>query len=314
MRAVAVPKLRDPPRSMEVPAPTERPGEVQVRLSFAGVNPFDWKIADGALSPSRPHTFPLVLGVDGAGTVSAVGAEVRRFRVGDAVFGSFLHDPVGIGTYAELSTAPETNALAAIPEGLRPADAAALPTAGMTALTTIDALGLREGHTLVIVGASGGVGSYAVQIAAQARVRVIAVARPDAHTKLRALGAAEVVDPTRPDLAGRLRGALGGPADGLADLMSDRAAFASIASLVRPGGTAASTVGGADEASLATAHVRGVNIDMHPSVGLLDRLARMVVDGHVRVPIEAERPLEEAPAVIADVRAGRGRGKTVLRI
>src|SRR5579863_2950848 len=108
MRAIAVRQLGEVPEMMDLPKPTPGPGEILVKLRAAGVNPFDWKIIDGVAEAGRPHVFPLILGVDGAGTIEAVGSEVKTFAVGDGVYGQFLHSPVGIGTYAEYVIAPET--------------------------------------------------------------------------------------------------------------------------------------------------------------------------------------------------------------
>jgi NADPH:quinone reductase-like Zn-dependent oxidoreductase len=191
MRAVAVRAFRGAPELVDVPPREAAEDEIRVRLQAAGVNPFDWKILDGIFDGRRPHVFPLIAGVDGAGEVESVGAQVRRFHVGDRVFGSFLHDPIGVGTYAELAPVPERNAIASLPAPVTFVEAAALPTAGMTALEAVDRLALRSGETLVIVGASGGVGSIATGLAAQRGIRVIASARPDSEKLVRALGATE---------------------------------------------------------------------------------------------------------------------------
>jgi NADPH:quinone reductase-like Zn-dependent oxidoreductase len=115
MRAVAVSRFHAPPERMDLPAPPAGRGELLVRVAFAGMNPLDWKIGEGFYEGSRPHLFPLILGVDAAGTVEAVGATVARFRVGDPVFGQFLHSPVGTGTYAELTPVPEGIGIARVP-------------------------------------------------------------------------------------------------------------------------------------------------------------------------------------------------------
>lgn len=312
MRAVAVRKFRALPELMELPVPSIGPGELLVRVEFAGMNPFDWKIADGAFEGHRPHVFPLVLGVDAAGTVEAVGPGVEKFRPGDRVVGQFLHDPVGTGTYAELATVPEGIAVVRVPETLPFAEAAALPTAGMTALAALDALGLARGESLVIVGASGGVGSFATEIATGRGVRVIAVARASSAARLRSLGAEEVMDPTSHDVLVALKHARPGGADGLLDAMSDRSGFERFAAVVRRGGTALSTTFAADVSALERSGVRGVNLNLIPDEVLMDRLVREVLSQQLKVPLERRVSLAEVPATLAELKTGRGHGKTVV--
>lgn len=161
---------------VELPEPEAGAGELKVRVFAAGVNPFDRKVVDGMLRGSAPHVFPLVPGTDGAGEV--VGS-------GERVFGTFFRHPVGCGTYAEYVTVPVENVLVPLPEGLDPAVAAALPTAGMTAMQLVESLGVAE--SVLIVGASGGVGSFAVQLARAAGKRVIPIGRGDSLVEADAL-------------------------------------------------------------------------------------------------------------------------------
>ncbi|HTW54964.1 MAG TPA: NADP-dependent oxidoreductase [Thermoplasmata archaeon] len=313
MRAVAVREFQGTPASMDVPEPTAGPGELRVRLTAAGMNPFDAKIADGIFAGHRPHVFPLILGVDGAGTVEAVGPGVDRYRPGDRLFGSFLHNPVGRGTYAEAVVVPERQALARRPDGIDPVVAASLPTAGLTGLTALDALAVPAGATLLIVGASGGVGSFAIPLAAARGVRPIAVGRVDAHPRLLRLGAAEAIDVAAADLLERLRAAAPGGFGGLLDLASDKTRFAGLAALVRPGGTAATTTFVADAAT-APPGVAVLNVDMKPTSAGLERLAAELTTGRLTPTPPRVISLDEAPAALAALRAGRGDGKTVIRL
>jgi NADPH:quinone reductase-like Zn-dependent oxidoreductase len=312
MRGVAVSRFHDIPRLMDLPVPRPGPHEILVRVSFAGVNPLDWKVIEGLYDGSRPHLFPLVLGVDGAGTVEAIGPEETQFRVGDRVFGQFLHSPVGTGTYVDFTLVPEDIGVDVVPEELKPDEAAALPTAGMTALTCLDSLSLKPGDSLVIVGASGGVGSFATELAAGRGFHVTVVARPNSAARLRSLGAEIVVDPSGGDTSRVLEESGVGRPDGLLDLMSDSAAFRAWSSVVRKGGVAVTTTYSADEITLRQAGLRGGNVELHPTRELLGRLARELVDHHLRIPVERRVRLTEATAALADLRAGRGSGKTVV--
>jgi len=299
---------------MDLPEPVPGPSELLVRVEFAGMNPFDWKIADGLLEGQRPHVFPLVLGVDAAGVVEAVGTRVRRFRPGDRVVGQFLHDPVGTGTYAERAPVPEGIGIVRAPDDLPSAEGAALPTAGMTALASVEAFGLARDATLVIVGASGGVGTFATEMATSRGIRVIALARPASATRLKSLGAVEVVDPTDPDTPAALARTHPTGVDGLLDAMSGPPGFARFAALVHRGGTALSTTFAANPAALNSAGVRGVNLNLIPDAALMGRLVQEVADRHLKIPLERRVTLSEAPTALAESKAGRGQGKTVVSL
>ncbi len=314
MRAVAVRAFRGIPELLDLPVPVPGPDELLVRVGAAGVNPYDWKIADGLFEGRRPHIFPLVLGVDAAGRVEATGTRVSRFERGDRVFGQFLHDPVGRGTYAEFALVPETNALVRTPPGLSDEVAAALPTAGMTALDILDRLPKEPGSRVVIVGASGGIGSYLVQLAAQRRLRVIAAARAASHARLTKLGAAETVDSHRLDWPSVLLRSHPEGVSALVDLARGTAEVLRTSSLLRKGGLVLSTVGSADAASLSTRGLRGVNINLQPSSDLLGRIAGEVDSGRLQAEVARSVPLTDAVAVLSEVRAGRADGKIVLRV
>jgi NADPH:quinone reductase-like Zn-dependent oxidoreductase len=299
---------------IELARPEPKPGEVLVRLSAAGVNPIDWKLADGMLNGQIIHTFPLVLGVDGAGHVEQVGPGVSRFKVGDRVYGLFLHAPVGSGTYAEYVTVPEGLAIAHAPRCITAAQAAAVPTSGMAALQLLDMLAIPRGQTLLIVGATGGVGSFATQLAAQRGIRVIATARADTAQRMRVLGAAEIVDHGRGAVADQMRASHPRGVDAMIDLVSDKAGFAKLTAIVRDGGAVASTLWSADPDALRMRGLRGGNFNLRADANLLRRLAEAIDSGRLRIPIQTEIPLDRAPTAIAESRAGKARGKTVIVI
>lgn len=187
----------------EIPEPGEPgPGQVRLRVRAASVNPIDWKMRRGGLRFVMPAKFPLVLGHDVAGEVDAIGPEVTRFEVGDPVFG--LVDPRAPGgSYAELALAKES-ALASMPQALSFEEAAALPVAGLTALQALRDKGeLVAGETVVINGASGGVGHLAVQIAHTVGARVTGTASRPSLDFVRSLGADEAIDYEEEDFAGR---------------------------------------------------------------------------------------------------------------
>jgi NADPH:quinone reductase-like Zn-dependent oxidoreductase len=314
MRAVVVKSFKSAPEIAEIPVPQPRQDEVLVRLSAAGVNPFDWKIADGMLDGQVGHTFPFVLGLDGAGTVEAVGRETRRFAVGDRVFGQFWQIPLGRGTYTQYCAISESAPLARKPEPLSMADAAALPTAGMAALDLLEKSGLTMGDTILIVGATGGVGQFLTQLARQRALYVIATGTTADVEMLKALGAHSVVDLTGGSLNAQLRGQVPEGIDGLLDLASAPAEFTTFAALVRKGGVALTTNFVADKNALALSGIRGGNFTLGANSSLVERLGAAAGTGKVKIPIERRVPFDQALTAIEGSRNGHARGKTVILI
>jgi NADPH:quinone reductase len=206
MKAAAVDRF-GPPSALtlhEVPVPRPGPQEVLIAIDTAGIGSWDASIRDGSFrKPGRPR-FPLVPGVDGAGIVVARGARVRRFQLGDRVYAYEFGNRQG-GFYAEFAAANAEH-VGRVPKGLNLRDAGAVAATGLTALQGIDALGLRPGHTVLIFGASGAVGTMAVQFAVQSGAHVIATASGPAPTRLvRKLGAHRVIDARRTESTDRLR-------------------------------------------------------------------------------------------------------------
>lgn len=316
MRAVAVRKTGATPELMELPLPSPAPDEVLIKLAAASVNPIDVGIAEGAFEGRMPHVYPLVLGVDGAGSVVAAGDAVRGLKPGDTVHGQFLRAPLGHGTYADFAVVtefPDNGALQRVPEGM-PADiAAALPTAGMTAIGVIDELALRTGQSILIVGATGGVGAFAVQLAAARGADVIATARPDAAQWIGKLGAAETVDYTAGDIAAQVRKTHPDGIDAFLDLTRDRDRFGDYAALVRDGGAAASVTFTAPDELLASQRIAVRNFAMRDKPDLLARITEQAASGRITVPIQQTVPLDEIAEALPRLGAG-ARGKTTVRI
>lgn len=282
-----------------------------MRLSAAGLNPVDWKIADGMFGDAMPVAFPLVLGSDGAGEVLAIGDGVRRFTVGDAVFGQFQRPDHGGGSYCELAVTDESR-LAHAARSVTYATSAALPTAGMTAYNLVEETRVTEGTRVLIVGATGGVGTFVTQLAAGRGAEVIATARPAKAELMRTLGAAETVDHTAGPLADQVLAAHPDGVDVLIDMIGGPAEFAALTRTVRDGGTAVSLIGSADADELTEHNLRGFNFVNRPSPQLLEILAGHVDAGRLTVLVGREVALEEAPEALEASRSGRAQGKTVL--
>ncbi|MER6047636.1 NADP-dependent oxidoreductase [Streptomyces sp. NPDC001793] len=313
MRAVAVNAFGADPQLMELPQPEPGPGEVLVRLAAAGLNPVDWKLADGAFGDAVQAVFPLVLGADGAGEVVAVGSGIRRFTVGDPVFGQFQLPERGGGSYAEFAVAKE-DAIALAARSVTYATSAAVPTAGMTAYNLVEETRIGEGRQVLVVGATGGVGTFITQLAAGRGAEVIATARPSKAELMRTLGAAETVDHTAGPIADQVLAAHPDGVDVLIDMVSDAKGFVDLTRTVRDGGVAVSLIGSADADVLTEHNLRGFNFVNRPSPQLLEILAGHLDAGRLTVLVGLEVPLEEAPEALAASRTGRAQGKTVLAI
>jgi NADPH2:quinone reductase len=220
MRVAAIDRFGGPEelRTQTVPVPELGPRDVLIRVEFAGVGAWDTGEREGLYAAlfeqlhGTPPNFPYVIGFDGAGTVAAVGDEVTRFAVGDAVYGDRHHKPKG-GFYAEY-VAIDVDRVHPIPAGLGMEEAGAMPVDGITALIGLDeSLALQAGESVMIFGASGGLGHFAVQLAKRMGARVFAVASgADGVAFVERLGADRVVDGRADDV---VEAALGFAPDGL---------------------------------------------------------------------------------------------------
>jgi NADPH:quinone reductase-like Zn-dependent oxidoreductase len=313
MRAIAEEKFGGPIALMELPTPGIEMGEVLIHVRAAGANPFDWKVADGVLKDEREHRFPLILGFDAAGVVERVGADVTQFAEGDNVYGYLLKPVIGGGSYAEYVSAPAT-IVAKKPESVGFAEAAALPTPGLTALDLVDAVDPKERDAVLIVGATGGVGSYAVQLAARCGARVIATARGANEAFVRELGAAETIDHTREDVVEAVLDAHPEGIEAIIDVVSDSGVLNRMSRLLKKGGRLASSVYAASVGSLAERSIRATNISMQPDAQRLEQLSGLVDAGEIVVRLERTLPLERAPEALVVSRTGHVRGKIVLLV
>jgi NADPH:quinone reductase-like Zn-dependent oxidoreductase len=313
MKAFALLSADAPAALVDLPDPDLAPDGLRIRVTAASVNGFDIFEATGNLVRFMEHRFPTVIGRDFSGVVEAVGAEWADVEVGDEVFG-FVKSlpPLDVGTFAELVAEGPRLVVAGKPSGVSFIEAAAIPLAGSTALDAVDAVHPGPGETVLIVGATGGVGSFAVQFAAQRGATVIATAKPgDEDALVRSLGASETVDYAGGDIVGTLRARHPGGIDALIDLVNRDEAFGPVADLVRDGGRIATTLGAADVDALATRGVRATNIAGDPTHDKLTTLAEAVAAGTLTVPVQETFALDEAPAALEAFTAGT-RGKIVL--
>ena len=313
MKAFALTSIDEPASLIDLPLPELAEDGVRVRVRAASVNGFDVFQANGYLFSVMEHAFPTVIGRDFAGVVDAVGSSRTDVVVGDDVLGFVtamppLHD----GTYAEMIAGASGLVLARKPAGLSFETAAAIPLVGATALDAVDAIDVGPGDTVVVAGATGGVGSIAVQLAAQRGATVIATARAgDEEAFVRALGASAAVDYSTGDVAEAIRAYYPEGVTALIDTVNRGEAFAPMAALVRDGGRIATTLGTADVEALAARDVRAANLMGAPTPEKLSSLAEQVADGTLRVEIQQTYPLADAARAFAAFMAGT-RGKLVV--
>src|SRR5262245_32917672 len=195
MRAVAIDAFGQTPAVQELPLPEPGPGELLVHVQSSSVNGFDLAVASGMIKDLMPHAFPLVLGRDFAGVVEAIGSEVSGFSVGDNVFGVALKPVLQDGTFGEYVTVPESFGVTKVPDGVDIPLAGALGLAGVAALMSVDAVAPGAGETVLISGATGGVGAYATQLVRARGAEVIATAKPgEEEAFVHELGASQTVD------------------------------------------------------------------------------------------------------------------------
>ncbi|TNC27746.1 NADP-dependent oxidoreductase [Amycolatopsis alkalitolerans] len=289
-------------RYEEAERPRPGAGQVLIRVAGTSFNPLDASIRAGFLQEAFPVAFPHTPGVDVAGTVEEPGEGVAAWSAGDAVIGFLPANEDG--SAAEFVVAP-ADILAAAPSTIPLADAAAMPA---TALTAWQALfehgGLEAGRRVLIRGAGGGVGGYAVQFAKRAGAFVIATASARSAATVRAQGADQIVDYT----TGALAEAVAEPVDLVVNLVRDNET--GLAALVADGGAVVTTTtpGEGDPAR----DVRAVSMYVRSDAAQLAEIARRVDSGELRVDVSERHPLSELALVHEQGAAGKFRGKVVL--
>ena len=295
----------------ERPDPAPGRGELGVKVVAASVNPLDWKLPAGEFRLMTLGRLPRGLGFDVAGVVDAVGEGVSGWRAGEAVVA--IANPITsrLGTFAERCCVPAANAVRK-PEALAFVDAAALPGSGITAVQALAEAGLAAGQRVLVLGASGGVGSFAVQLARIAGASVPAVAGAAAQAHLATRGAERCLDRSREDwraLAERF------------DIVFDCSGVSTLAEgrrVLAPAGAYAQILPnarfwfGAQWLRL-TSRQRCILVMEKPNGEDLATLVGLAASGRLRAPVTRIAAMGEVPAVIGAMRAGHNQGKTVIR-
>jgi NADPH:quinone reductase-like Zn-dependent oxidoreductase len=313
MRALNVQAAGEQPQVSDLPIPEITDGHVLIKVKAAGLNGLDSALASGMMAAMMPHEYPLVLGRDAAGVVEAVGAGVDDVTVGDEVFGHVLFaPPFKAGTLAEYALLPAAT-VSPKPAQLDDITAAALPLAGAAAVASVEAIDPQPGQTVLVTGASGGVGSFALQLLAARGATVLATGTGDDAARLTELGAASVIDYTATPVAEQVLAAHPDGVDALIDLVS-RTADSLPLTAVRKGGKIASTLGAASEETLAAAGLTGSNIMASPVRDVTVPLAEQAAAGTLKVDVTTVLPLDQAADGLATIACAQARGKIVIKI
>jgi NADPH2:quinone reductase len=312
MRAFAVEKYGDAAGIVDLPIP-EAENEYLIRVTYAGVNPIDYKMVDRLKPDSK---FPYILGADFAGVVEKAPIGIGFFQPGEYVFGMARSH----GAYAEYTSVPTNDPsqpIARISDELTDQQAAALPIPAITALGSVDWLKVSQGQSLIIFGATGAVGGYAVQIARAAGAKVIAIVRGD-EEEARALGAHEVYNSGDKNLVGLVRETYPDGVDAILDLVNGPDKILSDIELIKENGRLVSTIYAADEHWFTEQHVTAHNIagqtNPFSTVDGLIEVGRLLINGTITTRIQVVADLNTAGETLEKLKTGGIHGKVLLKV
>ena len=288
----------------EIPRPEPKENEALVRVIASGVNPADPLTLSGKYAREFGTHLPLIPGYDIAGIVEKTGANITKLKIGEAVYGY----PTFGGGWADYVTVKEYE-VAAKPKSLNFVEAAAVPMGALTAWQAlVDTAHLHPGQTILIHGGSGGVGSFAVQIAKARGARVIATASTANQDLLKQLGADAAIDYTKTRFED-----VGKDVDAVLDPVG-KETLARSYSVVKKGGIVMSLIARPDPAEFQKRGIRGAGISVHPDAADLAEIARLIDAGNIKPIVTQVLPLSNAIAAQEQAATHHTRGKVVLRV
>ena len=290
----------------DVPRPKPKEDQILARVIAAGVNPVDGMIRSGMFAKDEKTAFPRILGADIAGVVEKTGSKITKFKAGDAVYAYISLD--NEGGYAEYALATENEA-SPKPKSLDYVEAAAVPVVALTAWQAlIDTAKLRAGQTVLIHGGSGGVGTFAIQIAKGRGAKVIATASTANQDLLKQLGADVAIDYTKTKFEDIAKDV---------DVVLDSVGKDTLArsyGVMKKGGFIVSLVARPDQAELAKRGIRGSSLSAEPNSNELAEIGNLIDEKKIRVIVSQTFPLSEARKAHEQVATGHTRGKIVLKV
>jgi NADPH:quinone reductase-like Zn-dependent oxidoreductase len=290
----------------DVPRPEPKADQILIRVIAAGVNPVDGMIRSGMFAKDGNGAFPMVLGGDIAGVVERVGNKITKFKAGDPVFAYVSLDSGG--GYAQYAVVSEGDA-APKPKSLTYVEAGAVPIVALTAWQAlIDTAKLNAGQTVLIHGGSGGVGSFAIQIAKARGAKVIATASTANQDLLKQLGTDVAVDYTKQKFEDVAK-----DVDVVLDSVGKNTLTRSYG-VVKKGGIIVSLVARPNQSDLEKHGIRGVALSVEPNSGELAQIGKLIDEKKIRVIVSQTFPLSEAKKAQEQVASGHTRGKIVLKL
>jgi len=308
MKAVVIHEYGGPEvlKYEDIPRPEPKDDQLLIRVIAAGVNPVDGLIRSGMFAKEGNRAFPIILGGDVAGVVEKVGSKITKFKAGDPVFAYVSLD--NSGGYAQYSLVTEREA-APKPKSLTYVEAAAVPVVAMTAWQAlVDTAKLSGGQTVLIHGGSGGVGSFAIQIAKARGAKVIATASTANQDFLKQLGADVAIDYTKQKFEDVAK-----DVDVVLDSIG-RDTLARSYAIVKKGGIIVSLVARPKESDLEKHGIRGTALNAEPNSEELAEVGRLIDDKKIKVIVSQTFPLSEAMKAQEQVATGHTRGKVVLKV
>jgi NADPH:quinone reductase-like Zn-dependent oxidoreductase len=308
MKAVVIHEYGSPEvlKYEDVPRPEPKEEQILVRVIAAGVNPVDGLIRSGMFAKHENASFPMILGADIAGVVEKTGSKVTKFKAGDPVF-AYASLKSG-GGYAEFALTTEREA-APKPKVLTYVEAAAVPVVALTAWQAlVDTAKLSAGQTVLIHGGSGGVGTFAIQIAKARGARVIATASTANQDLLKQLGADVAIDYTKQKFEGVAKDV---------DVVLDSIGKDTLArsyGVVKKGGFIVTLVARIDQAELDKHGIRGASLGVEPDSNELTEIGKLIDEKKIKVIVSQTFPLSEAIKAQEQIATGHTRGKIVLKV
>ena len=284
----------------KIPRPAPKANEVLIKVHAAGVNPIDWKLRAGFLKAFMPVQLPFVPGIDVSGTIAELGSDVKAFTVGQAVFG------IARGAYAEYAIALVGD-VTAKPDGISFEQAATIPLGALTAWQAVEDAGVAAGQTVVVQGAAGGVGLFAVQLAHAKKAHVIGTASTANMGFVKSLGAEISVDYTKGTLEADIK-----DVDVVIDTVGGETLEKSYA-LLRAGGILVTTAGRISEEAAKRHGVKAMGSNRGPTVHL-KAIAERVAEIKLRTELGRVYTLADAGAAQDLSETRHGRGRIVLRV
>jgi NADPH:quinone reductase-like Zn-dependent oxidoreductase len=308
MKAVRVHEYGGPEvlKYEDAPRPQAGPGEVLIRVHASSVNPVDWKVRAGYMQQMIKYKLPMIPGWDVSGVVEAIGSGATRLKAGEIVY--CLADLSRDGSYADYVVVKES-VVALKPKSIDHTTAAAIPLAALTAWQALnDGAKLSTGQTLLIHGAAGGVGTFAVQFAKMKGARVIATASKKNHEFLRSLGADETIDYNTTKFEEVVHGV-----DAVLDTITGETMERSW-QVMKKGGILVSILEPPSPEKAAAHGVRCHHTFVQGNLEQLNQIAKLVDGGKLKIIIEKIFPLAEARAAQESNATGHTRGKIALRV